>query len=113
MCKMDERINALTAEATKELGTDFFETMQEIATLTARIKTLEKSHKGWKESLAGLMEKHGVTTIRLENGTVISYKPAYDSMIADTEKMKEDNIYDEYSKPSHHSATCQFKTAKK
>lgn len=52
-----------------------------------------------KESLLKAMEENGIKKFENEYVT-ITYVPSSTRMTADTKKMKEDNIFDEYSKSS-------------
>lgn len=52
-----------------------------------------------KESLLKVMEENGIKKFENEYVT-ITYVPSSTRMTADTKKMKEDNIFDEYSKSS-------------
>lgn len=78
--------------------------LQDLQFQIAQAKQLEGEVK---EALLKAMEEHGIK--QFENEYVkFTYVPASTRMTADTKKMKEDNIFEEYSKESQVKASVRI-----
>lgn len=64
-----------------------------------QIKNMEKSIDSIKQMILEEMEQRGVYNIDLGK-VLISYKPSYEKISIDSKKLKEDGIYEKYSKKS-------------
>ena len=64
-----------------------------------QIKNMEKSIDAIKQMILEEMEQRGVYNIDLGK-VLISYKPSYEKTSVDSKKLKEDGIYEKYSKKS-------------
>mgnify|MGYP007077596042 FL=1 len=89
------------------LGEKAQKAIEELKNLQLQIAEANQIEGEIKESLLKAMEEHGIK--KFSNNTVtFTYVPKSKRVVADTKKMKEDNIFDDYCKSSTVKASVRI-----
>lgn len=112
MCKTSDKVKAVATAEELHLG-ELGDALDAVMERKMRVEAeLERIKAEYNAMLLETMEKYGVKSIKTKKGNTITRKDAYTSRIADTKKMKEEGVYDYYSKESYHPASLQYTGAK-
>lgn len=89
------------------LGEKAQKAVEELKNLQLQIAEAKQIEWEMKESLLKAMEEHGIK--KFSNDVVtFTYVPESKRVVADTKKMKEDNIFDDYCKSSTVKASVRI-----
>ena len=89
------------------LGEKAQKAVQELRNLQLQIAEAKQIEGEMKEALLKAMEEHGIK--KFSNDVVtFTYVPESKRVVADTKKMKDDNIFDDYCKSSTVKASVRI-----
>ena len=112
MCKTSDKVNAVVKAEALDMA-EAYEAIDLMFQYKTMYETMmENLKEKYNDAMVAYMAEKGIKTLETEKGNRVTYVAEATKRIADTAKMKEEGVYDYYSKETVTKAHLQYTKAK-